>query len=181
MAFRPLGSFSDEMDAGENTPVGNVVQKVGQATKSAVSTTAQSVKQQVGVADAANAAGAGFLDALYGSSTGDGEEPSPDNSTGVISHQQQKPQHGTAAPQHPGQMQGSMDPKNQEVKKRIEEIEAEIKKYADQREQRDMEREQEEEQEKQQMEQLEEQKKQETPLAVQMATQKAEKFRGAGG
>lgn len=180
MPIRPLGSFADELDMGENTPAGTTVQKTGQAVKSAAATTANQVKQQIGVGDSAAAATNGILDALYGSSDG-GDEPSPDNDTGVISHQQQKPQHGTGAPQNPTQANASGNsPRKQEDNKRIQELEAEIKKFADEREQRDRELDQEEEQEKQQMAELEVQKKKE-PLAVLMAKKKTETFRGAGG
>jgi hypothetical protein len=179
MAFRPLGSFADEMDIGESNPVAKVVQKAGQATKNAAQTTAQSVKQQVGVNDAAATATSGFLDALYGSSD-PGDEPSPDNNTGVISHQQQKPQHGTAAPTGQPHGNNATDPAKQHDKKRIEELEAEIRKYAQQREQRDEEREQVEEQEKQ-MEELKIEDTKKNDIALNMAKKKTETFRGAGG
>lgn len=181
MAFRPLGSFADEMDIGESNPVGQVVQKAGQAAKNAASATAKTVKQQVGVNDAAQTATNGFLDALYGSSTSDaGDEPSPDNNTSVISRQQQKPQHGTT-PTGQVHANNATNPAKQHDQKRIEELEAEIRKFAQEREQRDKERDQVEEQEKYQMEELKVQEKNETPLAVQMAKGKTEKFRGAGG
>jgi len=181
MPIRPLGSFADELDMGENTPAGTTVQKTGQAVKSAVATTAKQVKQQLDLGAAASNATSGILDALYGSSTPSdaGDEQSPDNNTGVINHQQQKPQHGTSLPQSSSHANGDQS-KQHDVKRRIEELEAEIKKYADEREQRDRQLDQEEEQEKQQMEALKVEEKKE-PIAVLMAKKKTETFRGAGG